>query len=314
MLGNLIIVAGQVLTLFLMMAVGYVMRKRDRLSRETTQQLTQILLYIVAPCLIVDSLQIERNAGIVAEMGITALGCIISLTIGGIIVLLLFRKKEPKTRSVLRFGSMYPNSAFMGFPLIRGILGNDAMVFAAIFLIVFQVIHWTHGVAIMVGRDNMSIKKAFFNPGMFGVAVGLIFFVFKVELPWPVSNAVTYIGNINTPIAMFVIGAQMADADLIKLLRVKELYSSAAIKLVVIPALTIAALTGLKALGLAIPPLVFCTVCILSAAPTAGVTAMFAERFERDTLTAARCVSLSTLLSIITLPVFAALAQSLAGL
>ncbi|MDR0838521.1 MAG: AEC family transporter [Oscillospiraceae bacterium] len=305
---NFIVVAGQVFTLFLMMGAGFVLRKLKKLSDRALSDMTFILLFVVSPCLIVDAMQIERNANALRSMGFAALGCVIFFAIEIVVTSFLFRKKSPDTRDVLRFGSMYPNAGFMGFPLVRAVLGESAMLSASVFLIVFQLFHWTHGVVLMGGREKASIKSALFNPGTLGFVAGLLLFALNLRLPWPVGNAVGFVADINTPIAMFVIGAQMADADILRLFRVRELYASTALRLALFPALTALAL-----LPLGFPPLVYCAVVILSAAPSAGVTSMFAQRFGRDTATAARLVSLATLLSILTLPVFAALAQWIAA-
>ncbi len=309
MLVNLIVVAGQVLTLFLMMAVGFVLQKIEKFSTETQTQLTFLLLYVIAPCMIIDSMQIERSAEALRSMGLAAVACLIFFVVGIIVTSLIFRKKEPDTGDVLRFGSFYPNIGFMGFPLIRAVLGEDAMVFAAVFLILFQLFHWTHGVIVMGGRGKTSIKNAVLNPGIFGFVVGMLFFLLGIRLPWPVANAVTFISSMNTPIAMLIIGAIMADADILKLLKIPALYLSSAVKLVVLPALVAFLIYPLN-----LQPLVYCSVVILSATPSAGITSMFAVRFGRDTLTGARVVTLSTLLSIITLPIIAAAVQSFTGL
>ena len=292
------------------MGTGFVLRKKEKLTKPTLSQLSYLLIYIIAPCLIVDSLQIERTAELLRATGLTAVACLIFFAIGSLLVPLLFRKKEPDTRDVLRFGAMYPNLGFMGYPLVRAVLGEGAMIYATVFLIVFQVYHWTHGVIIMGGgKDKVSLKSAFFNPGMFGFAMGLVLFLLNIRLPWPVANAVSYISSLNTPVAMLVIGAIMADADILNLLKIPSLYLAGAVKLVLIPALTAVAIYPLG-----LEPIVYCAIVVLAATPSAGITSIFAERFGRDSLSAAQLVTLVTLLSIITLPVFAALAQRIAGL
>jgi predicted permease len=147
------------------------------------------------------------------------------------------------------------------------------------------------------------------NPGTIGFLVGLLFFALNIRLPWPVGNALGFIADVNTPLAMFVIGAQMSDANLLELLKIRSLYLTGAMKLVVFPALTALAL-----LPLGLPPLVYCVTVILAAAPSAGITSMFAQRFSRDTRLASGAVSVTTLLSIVTLPIFAALARVLSRL
>ena len=308
MLSSLIIVAGQVLTLFLLMGTGFVLKKKERLTKPTQSQLSYLLMYLIAPCLIIDSMQIERTGELLRGAAMTAVACLIFFVIGTLIILLLFRKKAPDTRDVLRFGMMYPNLGFMGFPLVRAVLGEGAMIYATVFLVVFQVYHWTHGVIIMGGKEKVSLKSAVCNPGVFGFCIGILFFLLNIRLPWPVANAVTFISSLNTPLAMLVIGAIMADADIIKLLKIPSLYIASAVKLVILPALTAAAIYPLG-----LEPIVYCTIVVLAATPSAGITSIFAERYGRDSLSAAQLVSLATLLSIVTLPVFAALAQSVAG-
>ncbi|MDR0862377.1 MAG: AEC family transporter [Oscillospiraceae bacterium] len=307
MLTNLLTVAGQVLTLFIMMAAGFVLKKLKKLTQPAQSQIMFILLYVVSPCLIINSMQLEPTASAWRDMGFAALGCIIYFVISIIPSGILFRKQPPDTRDVLRFGGIYTNCAFMGIPLINSVLGGEALIFATVFLIIFQLVHWTHGVVLMGGRENASLRAVLVNPGTFGFIIGLLFFALNIKLPSPIGNALRFVADVNTPMAMFVIGAQMADADLLKLFKVRELYAVSALKLIALPAVAALAL-----LPLHMPPIVYCTVVILAATPSAGVTAMFAERFKRDTATAARIVSLTTLLSIITLPVFATLAKFIA--
>ncbi|MDR0905862.1 MAG: AEC family transporter [Oscillospiraceae bacterium] len=308
LLANLTTVAGQVATLFIMMGVGFALKKLKRITVDAQKQIMFILLYVVSPCLIVNAMQVERSAAAAKSMLLTALGCLIYFVITVVISRFFFKKREPDTRDVLQFGTIYPNCAFMGFPLIRAVLGDGAMVYASVFLIIFQLVHWTHGVVLMGGRKSASVRAVLINPGTFGFIVGLLFFALNVKMPWPLGNAVSFVAEINTPMAMFVIGAQMADTEILKLFRKRDLYGVSAVKLLLFPALTALAL-----FPLGLPPMVYCVVVILCAAPSAGVTAMFAQRYERDEATAASAVSLTTLLSILTLPVFAAVAKFVSG-
>ena len=108
---------------------------------------------------------------------------------------------------------------------------------------------------------------------------------------------------------MVVIGAQMAAADLPATFRGRRLYVSAVLKLVVSPVLA-----GVLLLPFHLDPMSYTALVVLAGVPTAGVTSMFAQQFGRDTDNAAQSITLSTLLSIITLPVVAVLAQRAAGL
>lgn len=114
--------------------------------------------------------------------------------------------------------------------------------------------------------------------------------------------------DLNSPLAMIVIGGQIAGADLAATFTQRRLYAASAIKLVAIPAALMLVLLPLR-----LDPMLYCATVILTATPAAGATGIFAQRFGQDTTTAAQYITLSTLLSIITLPIFAVLAQMVAA-
>lgn len=309
MLSNLLIVAGQVVTLFLMMGVGFLFVKRGWLSQDGLGQMSRLLLYVVAPCIVIDSLlktrytpELTRSVGVCFALlaGTYALYMLITHP--------LYPKQPTDTRNTLRFGAAYANCSFMGLPLIQGVLGSEALIYCTVCMVVFNVATWTHGAALMGGREMVSLKKAVLNPGVIGCIIGFFLFFTGLRPPEPLTQAIDYMADLNTPLAMVVIGGQMASANLAETFRRRSLYAASAFKLVVIPVLTAALLLPLK-----LEPLMYCTLVILSGCPTAGVTGIFAQQFRQDTSSAAQLITLSTLLSIITLPVLAVIVQALAA-
>ena len=303
---NLLVVAGQVVTLFLLMGVGFVMFKQNRLSPETLGQLSFLLLYIVIPCVIIDSLQVEPDEALLRNMLLMFL-----LTAGYYVVFcsllpLLFRSSPEDTRAVLRFGTVYANNGFMGIPLLQAVLGPSTSIFAVVATVTFNISQWTHGVILMSGQKRLSIRQALLNPGTVGLAVGLVLFLSGLRLPSMVGNAVGFIADLNTPLAMVVIGGQMARTNLGSTFRRPDLYAVSILKLVAIPAVT-----ALVLLPFHLPPLVYCSMVILAGTPTAGTSSILAQQFGRDAGSAAQMVTLSTLLSVLTLPVVAVAANLL---
>lgn len=307
MLADLLTVVGQVVTLFLMMGVGFAFAKLKWFSKETSNQCTQLILYAVGTCIIITKLQIDCTPETMRTMGKAALGMALTYVVMIPLSQLLFRREAKDTAVVRRFGMTYANNSFMGLPLLAGVLGDDALLFGVISMLVFFTFQWTHGVLIYGGK--LSLKKAVLNPGIIAILIGLLFFFTGFRIPAPVFNAMEFMGDLNTPLAMVIIGAQMARSNILDVLKKPKLYLTAAIKLVFVPAITIFLLLPLK-----LSPLSYCACVILSACPTAGVTSMFAQMFRRDETTAAQMVTLSTLLSVITLPIFAVIARSISGL
>lgn len=307
MLSDLLTVVGQVVTLFLMMGVGFVFTKLKWFSKETSNQCTQLILYAVGTCIIITKLQIDCTPETVQTMLKAALGMALTYVVMIPLSQMLFRKDHPDTAVVRRFGITYANNSFMGLPLLAGVLGDDALLFGVISMLVFFTFQWTHGVLIYGGK--LSLKSAILNPGIIAIIIGLFFFIVGFKIPAPVFNAMEFMGDLNTPLAMVIIGGQMARSNIAEVIKKPKLYLTAAIKLIFVPAITIVLLLPLN-----LSPLSYCACVVLSACPTAGITSMFAQIYKRDESTAAQMITLSTLLSIITLPVFAVIARQISGL
>ena len=308
MFQQLQVVGGSVLTLFLLVAVGFVFGRLDLLSDNTLSQLSKILLRVVVPCVMVSAFEVERTEQVDRQLLITfaALAGTYALYMAG--SCLLFRSRPEEHRGILRFASIYGNVGFMGLPLIQSALGGAAAMTAAMSLVVFNVVTFTHGIALIGGRDAMSAGKIVLNPGTLGFLAAIVLYLTGLRLPGPVSAAVGHLSNLNTPLPMLIIGGQMAQSDLPSVFREKRLYAASAVKLVGLPVLT-----ALVLLPFRLDSVIYTALVILSGCPTAGVTSLFSQDLGRDASLAARQITLSTLLCIVTLPLAAVLAQFLAA-
>lgn len=310
MLNDILTVGGSVITLFLMMGVGFLFARKHWLTEPTLAQISKLLLNVVCPCAMIDSLQLEFSTDLAVQIAVTLGLLVVSYVVCGAVVKRLYRKQPPAAQAALRFGTVYGNVGFMGMPLITAVLGAKALPFCAVSMAVFGVGNWTQGVGLM--GQKCSVKKAILNPGVIGCAVSLVLFFGRLSLPWPVASAVKYMGSLNTPLAMVVIGGQMAASDLLDIFRERRLYTATAVKLAAVPLATLAVLAPLRRFA-GLDETVYLTLGILSGCPAAGSTSIFCQTFGQDTETAAKFVTLSTLLSILTLPVVALLTRALGG-
>ena len=155
MLDALLVVGGSVLTLFLLMAVGFVFGRLGLLSDNTLSQMSKILLNVVVPCVMIASFEVERAADVDRQLLVTfaALAGTYALYMLG--SRLLFRGEREERRGILRFASIYGNVGFMGLPLIQSALGGTATMAAAMSLVVFNVVTFTHGIVLIGGRGSM---------------------------------------------------------------------------------------------------------------------------------------------------------------
>src|SRR5699024_5662156 len=238
LLDSFLTVTGQVATLFLMMGVGFVLGRLGRLTGAALDQLSFLLLYVVCPCIMIDSFLVEPTPALVREVllgGGIAVG-LYALTVA--FSLLFFRRQPPDARDSLRFGVVYGNNGFMGLPLVESVLGSGALIYGALSLAAFSLTSWTLGVLLMGGRRAFSLKNAVLNPGVLGLAVSLVLFLTGLRFPSPIAGAISFLVDLNTPLAMVVIGAQLAASDLPAAFRQPVLYLASLLRLVAVPLLT----------------------------------------------------------------------------
>ncbi|MBP1737228.1 MAG: transporter [Oscillospiraceae bacterium] len=304
MLNYFFTVAGNVVTLFLMMGVGYFFARRGQFCQDAISQMSHLLLYIVAPCITISQFQTDADPTVMVSLGIGLLAIFSSYFIMVPISQLLFRKQPEGSKSALRFCCVYGNTGFMGLPLLQAIFGEQALIYGVVGLVAFNICQWTHGVMVMGG--SLSLKKAILNPGVIGTAIGLFFFFTGLKLPSMVGDSVSFMADLNTPLAMVVIGGQMAAADLAATFKRAKLYAAAAVRLLLAPAIMTLVLYPFH-----LDPLIYSICVVLAATPAAGGTAIFAQQFNRDVSTAAQLITLTTLLSVITLPIWAVIVEIL---
>ena len=311
MLAPLLVVTGQVATIFSLIGVGLDMGRIKQINSAGTKEMSNLLMNVVILCVIVDSFQNAAYDPSFLEILGTAIGVLIlCYVLRAVMVQFLFRKEGDAMRPCLRFGCMYGNTGFMGIPLVAAVLGDGARIFAVVSMLVLNTAIWSHGTAMMGGRSSISVKKIVLSPGVMGAVIGIPLFLAQVKLPGALGNAVGFLGDLNTGLAMVIIGAQMARTDLLSTFRDGKLYAAAAVKLIVLPLMTAAILLLLP---IQFEFNFFVAIVILSGAPCAGITSMMAEKYGKDAERSAQLVSLSNLLSIVTLPVVTVLAETLAG-
>ncbi len=224
MLESLFVVGGSVLTLFLLMSVGFLFGRMGLLSGDTLSQVSRILLYVVTPCIMLTSFEVERTAENQAQL-LAALAAMAGLYVAYMLLSqVLFPRAGEAHQGIMRFAAVYGNAGFMGLPLIQSVMGDEAMMVAVVGLGIFNAVSWTQGRALIGGRKELSLKKLALNPGIIGFVGGLLLYFTGWRFPGPLDSAVAYLGSLNTPLAMVVIGGQMAQADLVKVFSTRKLY------------------------------------------------------------------------------------------
>lgn len=306
MLSNFLTVGQQVIVLFILIGVGFVCAKTKIVGENAVKGMTNLALYFATPCVIISSFQnCKFNNEMLFNLLIMVL-VVFCIHIGSIFIsTLLFRDKDISRRAVFKVATIFSNCGFMSLPLQKAILGNDGVFYGAIYVAIFNIFVWTYGLVTMSeDKKDLSAKKLITNPGIVGVVIAVLLWVLNIHLPEILSSPVEYLGALNTPVPMIIIGCQLANANLKKAFTDKYSYLSISLRLIVIP---IASLFILYLCGIRGSMLV--ATVIAASAPAAATTTMFSTKYSRDVSLSVGLVSATTLISIVTMPLIVAFAQ-----
>ncbi len=302
---TVLILIRQVLQMFLLVGLGYMLFRTKKITGEGSRTLANILIYLVLPCVIINSFRIERTQehvmGLLISAGVAAVLLALSLAVSH----LFFRKD-----AIANFASSFSNPGFFGIPLITASLGGEAIFYVAFFIAFLNILQWTYGVSLLTGQKvtaGFQPKKLVKAPFFIATAVGLVLFATGLQLPDILSGCLTSVAGLNTPLSMFTIGVYLAHTDLKKMVRRTSLYRIHLSRLAVIPLISLLLLTLLPAdlyrMKLALLLAISC--------PSGANVAVYAQLHNKDYTYAVEAVVTSTLLSILSIPGIVALSNLL---
>lgn len=307
MLSSFTDVGTQVLVLFILIGVGALLTKVGLITDKGSRTMTDVVLYAVTPCVIINAFQREYQPEMLSGLLIALLAAFLSLGFSVILAEILYRKKDISRGVVLKFAVVFSNCGFMALPLQKAILGEDGVFYGAAFVAMFNIFMWTYGLIAMSGKTKLrAALKAVVNPGIIGTVIGVVFFVFSVKLPTVIMSPVSMLASLNTPVPMLVIGYHLMYSDLRKVLKDKDAYIAMALRLIVLPLAVMGVMLMLK-----IDATITTATVIAVSSPVAAFTTMMATKYGRDTELSAGIVSASALFSLLTMPLVVGLTQYL---
>lgn len=307
------ILASQVAVMFLLLATGMLLYKIKMITDEGNRQMAGVVLYVVAPLLIVDTYSMEYDAAIAKNMFLGFVLSSISIIIGIIISYALKWKSKKESLSTERFTVIFTNCGFMGIPLAQAVFGDIGVVYCTTYITMFNLFVWTYGLHLMRGKraEKSSLKeklKPFLSPTMFCIVIGFLVYFLQIPLPKQVKSAVSFIASMNTPLAMIVSGIYIAQGDLFGALRRGRVYVISAMKCLAVPFFMIFVLMFLP-----FDEKLKTTILILSACPSGANSMLFANRFGGDTKTASNVFTVSTIASIACIPLMVMFSEWITG-
>ena len=304
------IIISQIFILAVVVLIGAIAAKFKVLTKESKDMLSKVIFNISLPLMLFTNfLKIDATPKLIANSFIV-------LAVSGFVIMFLLLVGWLATRTfrimgsegaVFRTHSMFGNTIFLGFPLITAIYGEEGLIYASMFQLVSNIIMWTLGVVVLSHGDGVSWRKSILrviNPNTIATITGLIFFMFSIKLPDIIIIPFSELGSANTWLSMLYIGAMLAFADVGGLLRKYSLYLISFNRLIFAPAILVAIfyLSG-TITGLAPDKLVSSVIILEASMPCMATVVIMAKEFGADDHIAVGNVFVSTLLSILTLPV-----------
>ena len=287
----------QTIIMFALMLLGLI-------TEQGSRDLSNVLLYAVIPCVILRSYMSEFSTEKLRAMGLSALIAVIAFAASIAVAYLTCGTRHRIENFAVAFG----NAGFIGIPLVTAVFGPEAAFYVVSFSTFANLLQWTYGIVIISGKkETMNLRMVFVNPVFISMVIGIALFVLQPTLPTVVTGTIGYIADGNTVLAMIILGYYLSKVQLRGLFADARLYLFSALRLLVVPAVTILVFLPFP---FARGEITLITL-IAAATPIASSTAIFAQKFDQDYRRAVSYVCLSTFLSVATLPLVMLFAERL---
>lgn len=296
-----IILLWQIAIMALLMAVGYGLRKKEFLTEQGTKDLGALLLRVIIPCVVMRSYMVEYTPQRLRELLLSAVLAAVGFALALAVAALVYGRKRP----VENFAAAFCNAGFIGIPLAQAVIGEEGVFYVAATVALLNLLQATYGVWLLTGdRKAVSLKTVGRNPVLIAIGVGLVCFFLPIPVPQLVRTVLGHLAGMNTPVAMILMGTYLAQLPLSRLAD-RRAWGPVALRLVGIPLMVLAAFWALpigeKGLLLA--------AYLAAATPVGANICVFARQYDKDYEFSVVTVCLSTLLSVVTVPLLGMLAQ-----
>jgi predicted permease len=300
MITDFLVVADQIFILVLLIAAGYIAVATKIVDPRTTRGLSGLLINITIPALIIASMQVpftpERLVG--AETLLLATGALYVFSFALAWAVSKAMRVPPAEEGVLQFAIVFGNVGFMGFPVALTLFGQSSLFYVAIFNLVFNVLVFSVGIAMLAGgRGERFDPKLLANPGIAASVAGFLLFLGSVEIPGPFIDAIDLLGGVTTPLAMIIVGAMLATFPAREMIGDWRVWTASAVLLLGIPVAYVYLFSPIFP-----DPLINGVMIAMAAMPAAANTVIFAEQYGADSRLASQIVFVSTIGSLVTIP------------
>ncbi len=286
--------------LFLIMFLGMYLTKTGMIDTGGKRLMMDLVIKVTLPASIVRSFQMEFTREILISCMEVCVAAVVIQIGSWLLGMILYPGIAQECKKVLQYATICSNAGILGNPVAEGIFGITGLLYASIYVIPQRVFMWSLGLSYFTEAPDARtlVKKVMTHPCIIAVLVGFVIMGFQIEITGCLGKTLNSIANCNTFLAMGMVGTILAEVPLRMLADRLTLYYCF-VRLILIPFLVYAGcrITGMEGLA--------ASVCItLSAMPAASITTVMASKYGKDEIFATKCVVLSTILSMVTVPVW----------
>ncbi len=293
-----ILVLKQSIIMFLISCIGMICYKKNIITKEAQKYFSGFVLKVVIPIFIFMSFQTELSdellTGIIASLTLSIISHVLMIVLS----MLIARKNEKTEYAIERFSLVYTNCGFMGIPLINGVFGEEGALYATVYLTVFNILVWTHGLLTIKNKvSKKDLLNVFTTPTMISIIFGIICLTFGIKVPEIISKPFNYIAAMNTPLPMVVAGVMIAQNSFKNTIRDFRAIVISVLRLLIVPIIVFFVLRLIPCSDIVLMSIMLSISC-----PTATIGTLFAIEHNKNAAYASRIFAITTVASSITMP------------
>ena len=288
------------------MFMGYAVVKAGLMKSSESKSVSVIMVYLVIPCVILNAFQVEYTPDV--QKGLL-LACAAAVAVHILFLLLTAILKKPLHLDVIeRATIIYSNAGILVIPLVQELLGQEYVIYSSAYIAVQLILIWTHCKNMLCEEDKLEWKKVLLNVNIISIIVGVVLFIFRIQLPSGAQDVLNMMNNMIGPLGMLLAGMVIAEVPLKTVFTRKRIYLSAALRLFIYPVFVLGLMKVIQTFAsIQDSKQILLTVYLASITPACATVTSMAQLYDKDAAYSSSLYVLTTLLSIATMPVMVGL-------
>lgn len=291
----------EIIKLFVIMFMGYAVVKAGLMKSSESKSVSVILVYLVIPCVIIKAFQVDYTPDVQKGLFL-AIAAAVAIHILFLLITIPL-KKIFQMDVIEQATSIYSNAGILVIPLVQELLGQDYVIYSSAYIAVQLILLWTQGKNMLCEEEKLEWKKVFLNVNIISIIAGIVLFLFRIKLPAGVKDVLGMMNNMIGPLGMLLAGMAIAEVPLKSIFTKKRNYLSVALRLLLYPVLGLLLMKAIQiVVNLENSSQILLTVYLACVTPACASVTSMAQLYDKDAAYASSLYVLTTLLSIVTMP------------